>query len=188
MGKRSKSGGKSKSGKSTKKSGKNPSDRSQPVFETRATAKLKARRKAREEKESAQSAKSQSAGGAGRSWGFRAVLIAAVLAFVSFSFLPALGAIKSLDWSRSFSSNRLSVDQLEQGVARYEEVLAQEPDNQTALQGLVSDLFQLGRLPDAIAQEGTGPETTGDQGIVGETDFPNEVVENPTNETGDLPD
>ncbi|MEO0869732.1 MAG: hypothetical protein AAFY17_15105, partial [Cyanobacteria bacterium J06642_11] len=47
---------------------------------------------------------------------------------------------------------------------------------------------QLERLPDAIAQEGTGPETTGDQGIVGETDFPNEVVENPTNETGDLPD
>ncbi|MGK7912362.1 MAG: tetratricopeptide repeat protein [Synechococcus sp.] len=150
MGKRSKSGGKSKSG-NTKKSGKNisgGSDRTEPVYETRATQKYKARQKAREEKEAANSANSKSAG---RSWGFRAVLITAVLAFVSFSFLPALGALKHVDWSSTFSSNRVSVEQLEQAVAKYEEVLVLEPDNESALQGLIGDLFQLGRMPDAIA-------------------------------------
>ena len=152
MGKRSKSSGKSKS-RNAKKSGKNVSggDRTEPVFETRATKKFKARQKAQKEKESAKSAASKTSGASGRSWGFRAVLIAAVLAFVSFSFLPAVGTLKGFDWRNSFSSNRVSVEQLEQAVARYEEVLVQEPDNETALQGLIAQLFQLGRLPDAIA-------------------------------------
>ena len=140
MGKRSKSGRK-KAGK--RQSG---SDRSEPVMETRATAKYKARQKARENKGISKSQSSSSQ----RSWGFRAVLIAAVLAFVSFSFLPAVGALKRINWSSSFSSARISVEQLEQGVERYQQVLAQEPDNETALQELTADLLQLGRLPEAL--------------------------------------
>ncbi len=141
MGKRSKSG-KKKTGKHN-----SGSDRAEPVMETRATTKFKARQKARENKGSATSKSSASQ----RSWGFRAVLIAAVLAFVGFSLLPAVGALKSMNWSNSFSSNRISVEQLEQGVERYQQVLEQEPDNETALQGLTGDLLQLGRLPEAIA-------------------------------------
>ena len=93
-----------------------------------------------------------------RRWFISVVLVLAVIGFVGFSMFPLI--------SSAFKENQLSTgatppassqieasqkSQLEQQARGYELVLQREPDNQTALRGLVEARIQLRDLEGAIA-------------------------------------
>ena len=94
-----------------------------------------------------------------RRWFISVVLVLAVIGFVGFSMFPLI--------SSAFKENQLSTgatppassqtletsqkSQLEQQARGYELVLEREPDNQTALRGLVEARIQLRDLEGALA-------------------------------------
>ena len=94
-----------------------------------------------------------------RRWFISVVLVLAVIGFVGFSMFPLI--------SSAFKENQLSTgatppassqtletsqkSQLEQQARGYELVLEREPDNQTALRGLVEARIQLRDIKGAIA-------------------------------------
>ena len=94
-----------------------------------------------------------------RRWFISVVLVLAVIGFVGFSMFPLI--------SSAFKENQLSTgatppassqtletsqkSQLEQQARGYELVLDREPDNQTALRGLVEARIQLRDLEGALA-------------------------------------
>jgi len=86
-------------------------------------------------------------------WIINGLLILAVFAFVGFSFLPILGEVFKKDQpavSTTAASGQAQATALQQELqARakgYELVLQREPDNQTALRGLLSARQQLAQL------------------------------------------
>ncbi|PSN10029.1 Tfp pilus assembly protein PilF [filamentous cyanobacterium CCP5] len=87
-------------------------------------------------------------------WLVGGVLIVALAAFLSLSLLPLLGSIGNQQSSNPASTPTAGADQrqtqLEQEARGYEAVLAREPDNLTALQGLVETRIQLGDLDGVI--------------------------------------
>ena len=94
-----------------------------------------------------------------RRWFINVVLVLAVIGFVGFSMVPLISsAFKESQLSTGAtppaSSQTLATSQksqLEQQARGYELVLEREPENQTALQGLVEARIQLRDLKGAIA-------------------------------------
>ncbi|WP_460201205.1 tetratricopeptide repeat protein [Scytonema sp. NUACC21] len=83
-------------------------------------------------------------------WMVNAVLIMAVLAFVGVSMVPLIAAFNDTEPStQQSSSSRSSLtsseqkSKLEDAARGYEQVLQREPDNQTALRGLLETRLQL---------------------------------------------
>ncbi len=86
-------------------------------------------------------------------WIINGLLILAVFAFVGFSFLPILGEVFKEDQpsvsqtAPSVQAQATAIQQDLQARAKgYELVLQREPDNQTALRGLLSARQQLAQL------------------------------------------
>lgn len=86
-------------------------------------------------------------------WMVNAVLLLAVLAFVGVSMIPLIAAFNDTQPSTQESgSNRSSLassdqkSKLEDAARGYEQVLQREPDNETALRGLIESRLQLIRL------------------------------------------
>jgi len=92
-------------------------------------------------------------------WVINTVLILAVIAFIGFSLIPLVEvarngnqASKAANPSPSSSSSPLpSKDQLQKQADGYELVLQREPDNQTALKGLLEARLGLGDVKGSIA-------------------------------------
>jgi len=83
------------------------------------------------------------------------VLIAASLAFVAFMLLPVVGALqqgnRAANSANPASSPAAQQQALEDQARGYELVLQREPDNQTALRGLLEIRIQQGNVQGAIA-------------------------------------
>lgn len=91
-----------------------------------------------------------------RRWFVSVVLVLAVVGFVGFSLFPLIStAFKNQSQNIATSSSATQAAQekpkLEDQARGYSLVLQREPENQTALQGLVQTRIQLGDLEGAIA-------------------------------------
>ena len=84
------------------------------------------------------------------------VLVLMILALLGFSTLPVVGSVFQASQSGTTNSSKLNISQdeqrkLESLAQGYQLVLEREPDNQTALRGLLEAKLQRGELQDAIA-------------------------------------
>ncbi|MBF2015067.1 MAG: tetratricopeptide repeat protein [Rivularia sp. T60_A2020_040] len=84
-------------------------------------------------------------------WFVKIVLIVAVIALVGGSMVPIIAAFNDSQQSGNASNSAGNLDQdqkskLEDAVRGYEQVLLREPENQTALIGLLENRLQLLRL------------------------------------------
>ncbi|MFL9463177.1 tetratricopeptide repeat protein [Scytonema tolypothrichoides VB-61278_2] len=93
-------------------------------------------------------------------WMVNAVLLLAVLAFVGVSMIPLIAAFNDTQPSRQESSSNRSSStssdektNLEDAARGYEQVLQREPDNETALRGLIETRLQLIRLKGSNIKE-----------------------------------
>lgn len=81
-------------------------------------------------------------------WLVKVVLVLAVIGFVGVSMVPIIAAFSDTQYSRQNFSNTTgtsSSDQkskLEDASRGYEQVLQREPENQTALRGLLETRLQ----------------------------------------------
>ncbi|WP_407898625.1 tetratricopeptide repeat protein [Scytonema sp. NUACC26] len=86
-------------------------------------------------------------------WMVNAVLLLAVLAFIGVSMIPLIAAFNDTQPTRQESGSNRSTSassdeksKLEDAARGYEQVLQREPDNETALRGLIETRLQLIRL------------------------------------------
>ncbi len=83
-------------------------------------------------------------------WFVNIVLLVAVLAFIGIAALPFGSFFQQQTESTADAVNTAEQNDLEAQARGYELVLEREPDNQTALQGLLQTQIQLGNLEAAI--------------------------------------
>jgi tetratricopeptide (TPR) repeat protein len=93
-------------------------------------------------------------------WMVNAVLLLAVLAFIGVSMIPLIAAFNDTQptgqesgSNRSISASSDEKTKLEDAARGYEQVLQREPDNETALRGLIETRLQLIRLDGSNIKE-----------------------------------